>query len=202
MTIKSETFEGTFPGAWQVADSDSRSGTYYWGKRACRAYQGGYSGWAVGGGNGTGLSCGSNYPTYVVGWMVYGPFSLTDATDAELTFQLWLHSELNYDGVFRGASINGDDFYGYSTTGNTGGWVSRQLDLTAVPTLGDLRGRSNVWIAIVFISDVSITYSEGAYVDNVLLRKYVGPGSTASEEALPPLPLTAHEEAATFSREP
>jgi hypothetical protein len=185
-----------------VADDDSRMGLHYWAKRACRSYQGSYSGWAVGGGDGAGMSCGSTYPTYVVGWMVYGPFSLAGTSDAELTLQLWLNTELDYDGVFRGASINGNNYYGITTTGSTAGWEFRELDLTNVPTLGDLTGYSNVWIALVFISDGSITYPEGAYVDNILLRKFVGLRSTSAEEALPPLPSTAHEEEAVFTLEP
>jgi hypothetical protein len=45
------------------------------------------------------------------------------------------------------------------------------LDLTAVPTLGDLTGQNQVWVALVFESDFSNTHAEGAYVDNILLRK-------------------------------
>lgn len=175
VTIIYENFEGTFPGSWSVFDNYSGYGEYYWAKRSCRPYQGSYSGWAVGGGaNGSYLSCGSNYPNNAESWMVYGPFSLSGASDADLTFKLWLNAETNYDFICRLASINGTNFYGTCTTGNTGGWVARELDLTNVPTLGNLLGRSQVWIALVFDTDSSVTYSEGAYVDNVLLRKCIG----------------------------
>lgn len=193
-TIKAETFEGPFPNDWDVDDTNASSGEYYWGKRTCRPYAGSYSGWAVGGGDGASLACGTNYPTYVVGWMVYGPFSLADATAADLTFQLWLNTELNYDKVLRAASIDGNDFYGYSTSGNTGGWTAKTLDLAAVPTLGNLTGRSNVWIALVFISDSTITYAEGAHVDNIVLRKYVGSRTASAEEELPVAPATVRDE--------
>lgn len=178
VTIKSEDFEGTFPGAWSVSDNNgSNYGVYYWNKRNCRPYAGGYSGWAVGGGaNGAALSCGSNYPNYADSWMVYGPFSLVGATAADLKFKLWLNTESGYDYVCRAASINGTNFYGPCSSGNTGGWVDRVLDLTNVPTLGNLLGRSNVWIALIFYSDGSINYSEGAYVDNIVLRKCTTPG--------------------------
>jgi len=193
-TIKAETFEGSFPNDWDVGDTNASSGEYYWGKRTCRTYAGSYSGWAVGGGDGASRACGTNYPTSVVGWMVYGPFSLADATAADLTFQLWLHTELNYDKVLRAASVDGNDFYGYSTSGTTEGWTAKTLDLAAVPTLGDLTGRSNVWIALVFISDSTITYTEGAYVDNIVLRKYVGSGLAPVEKESEAVPATMREE--------
>jgi len=31
-----------------------------------------------------------------------------------------------------------------------------------------------VWISFVFLSDADITYSEGAYIDNIVLRKRTG----------------------------
>jgi C1A family cysteine protease len=193
-TIKSENFEGAFPNQWEVKDNAATNGRYYWGKRNCRPYAGSYSGWAVGGGDGAGRACGTNYPTYVFGWMIYGPFSLADASDAELNFQLWLNSDKDIDGVFWGASIDGDNFYGTVMRGNSSGWMARSLDLTTVPTLGDLTGESNVWIAFVFISNESITRSEGGYVDNIVLRKYVGAGSASEEVEIPALPAIAREE--------
>jgi hypothetical protein len=70
-----------------------------------------------------------------------------------------------------GASVNGTNFYGSSISGDSGGWNAQNFDLTNVYTLGNLTGSSTIWIAFVFSSDDSITYPEGAYVDNVVLRK-------------------------------
>ncbi|MGB9640698.1 MAG: S8 family serine peptidase, partial [Anaerolineales bacterium] len=136
--IKSENFEGTFPNTWSVFDNDgSTNGTYYWGKRNCMAYEGSYSAWAVGAGtNGAGLSCGANYPNLAKAWLKYGPFSLSDASQAELRFMLWLNSELNYDGICRMASIDGNTFYGTCSSGNSTGWVEQTLDLSNVYNLG------------------------------------------------------------------
>jgi hypothetical protein len=153
----------------------------------------------VGGGEGASLDCGSNYPLNVLGWMIYGPFSLEDASDADLTFQLWLNSEMTWDKVFYAASTNGENFSGYVSSGNTDGWVLRQLDLTDVPTLGDLTGEPEVWIALLFVSDDTFTYPEGAYVDDIVLRKYVGAAAASQREAAPPDPATLHQEAMTFS---
>ncbi len=185
-TILNETFEGSFPGAWTVFDgNDSSYGTYYWGKRTCRPYAGSYSGWAVGGGaNGASLSCGSNYPNYARSVMIYGPFSLADAYAADLQFKLWLNSESGYDFICWMASPDGSDFTGPCASGSSGGWIDRVLNFSSVPNLGNLLGDPSVWIAFLFISDSSVTRSEGAYVDNIVLRKCTHPGGCASGTAL------------------
>ena len=136
--ITTEDFESSFPKTgWQVDDNQPGSGEYYWGKRTCRPRSGSYSGWAVGGGaNGGGLSCGSNYPNNAFSWLVYGPFSLVSATDAEMLFDYWVKSELDFDELFVGASINGNDFYGSTVSGDTGGSGLRQFRLDRCVYLG------------------------------------------------------------------
>jgi hypothetical protein len=174
VTIVSENFEGSFPGPWDVFDNDgAANGTYYWAKRNCRADTGSYSGWAVGGGtNGAALACGSNYPDNAESGMVYGPFSLVGATDAELNYKRWFDTELGFDGLCALASINGTNFYGWCSSGtSSGAWEADTFDLTSVPTLGNLLGQPNVWIAFLFGSDSTINKPEGAYVDNIVLRK-------------------------------
>ena len=153
-------------------------------KCACRAYAGSYSGWPIGAGaQGGGLGCGANYPNDAMSWMVYGPFSLADATAADLSFKLWINSESDYDFLCRYASLNGTDFYGTCTSGSSSDWIDRGLDLTSVYQLGDLTGESNVWIGFLFMSDSSVTYSEGAFVDNVVLRKCTSAACAATELA-------------------
>jgi predicted secreted protein len=184
-TILSEDFEGSFPGSWDVGDNQSGYGQYYWGQRNCRVFQGSYSGWAVGGGaDGSSLGCGSDYPDYADSWMIYGPFSLQGATAADLQFKLWMDSESGYDYAFWGASTNGVDFYGLGVSGYSAGWVDRALDLSDVYNLGNLLGEPEVWIALVFQTDGDTHYPEGAYVDNIVLRRYLsatGESPPASE---------------------
>ncbi len=190
VTIVSEDFEGSFPGPWTVFDGEAGYGEYYWGERNCRPYEGVYSGWAVGSGaNGSSLTCDSSYPNDAQSWMVYGPFSLVGATAADLQLKLWLNTETGDDYVCRAASINGTNYYGSCTTG-TGNWMDRVLDLSSVPTLGNLMDQPQVWVALIFGSNDSINNPEGAYVDNIVLRKYVSvsgaaPPATASAEFVP-----------------
>lgn len=176
VTIVYEGFEGNFPAEWVVSDG-GEGGEYTWGKRNCRAFAGSYSGWAVGGGaDGQGLACGSAYPDERESWLVFGPFSLADATAAEMTFKFWLNSEYEFDYLYAMASVNGMDFWGAWATGDSQGWVNGGLDLANVYTLGNLLGRSQVWVAFLFASDESESLPEGAYVDEIVVRKYVGAG--------------------------
>jgi hypothetical protein len=192
ITLVSTDFEGPWPGPWVIFDNNGGTGrVYYWGQRNCRAYSGSNSGWAVGAGaQGSTLGCGANYPDYANSWMMYGPFSLADANAADLKFKLWLNSESGYDGVCRMASINGTNFYGPCTSGNSAGWIDRTLDLSNVPALGNLVGQPNIWIAIIFSSDNMYNYVEGAYVDDIVLRK-CPVGATCPAGVSPVLPTNS-----------
>jgi len=168
-----ENFEGEFPGTWLLVDDDG-AGEYYWGKRSCRRYGGFYAGWAVGGGaDGALLACGSHYPDNAGSWMIYGPFSLADATAADLSLRLWVDSADGYDQLAWMASTDGTFFNGYVAWGSWGGWAAGVLDLSDVPHMGDLMGQPNVWIALRFESDAYGNSAEGAYVDDIVLRKFV-----------------------------
>ncbi len=181
VTVLHDDFEGPFPGVWEVTQRGANPGRYLWGARSCRAAEGLRSGWAVGGGaDGEALACDAPYPVNVDSWMVYGPFSLADATEAELRFQLWLRSEAGFDEFFAGASLDGRTFYGLWASGDSQGWGERVLDLTQVPTLGDLAGRAQVWIALTFTSDDYFSDAGGAYVDDIVLRKRVSSARPAS----------------------
>jgi hypothetical protein len=172
VTIMSEGFEGAFPGSWTLYGDD-----YTWNKKDCRANQGSYSGWGVGGGaQGSGLSCGGSYPNNANAWMIYGPFSLADATDAEMFYSFWTNTEDEFDYLFVGASTDGSNFSGYNWWGDRS-WTDDAFDLTDVYQLGDLTGEPEVWIGFLFWSDESVTYPEGAYVDDIELRKYVPPAT-------------------------
>ncbi len=178
----SEDFESTFPGSkWQFYDYYNG---YSWGKRNCRAYAGSYSGWVVGGGSGASLGCLSNYPANAYApdeisqtWMQYGPFSLTGATAADLSFMLWTNSGNNgsnasdNDRLCALASIDDRDYWGWCWWGYHD-WSSASIDLSNVYSLGNLLGREQVWIAFIFDTNLdAISHGEGGYVDNILLRK-------------------------------
>ena len=167
--IMTDGFEGDFPGVWGLYLGAGATDAY-WGKDGYRYHSGSYSAFCAKNGS-AGVNPPNHYPNNMSAWMVYGPFNLSDATDAELNFWLWLRSESNYDFISCMASIDGIDFYGTSWHGTSLGWVSMSFDLTNVYTLGNLCGESQVWIAFIFDSDYLYNY-DGAFVDDVALRKY------------------------------
>jgi hypothetical protein len=184
-TIFSDDVEGAFPGDWNVFDNDgSDYGEYYWAKKNCRPYTGSYSAWVVGAGaGGSILPCSNEYPNDAQSWMIYGPFSLEEATDAEFVFMYWLNSEDGWDYFFVGASIDGAGFNGEAISGSQD-WTEKNFDLTSVYELGDLTGQPAVWVAIGFWSDSSENYPEGAYVDDVEIRQYLQGEPTEPPPAL------------------
>lgn len=186
VTIVSEDFEGTFPGPWTVLDDNPGYGEYYWGKRTCRAFGGNYSGWAVGGGaNGGTLPCSSNYPDRANSWMIYGPFSLAGATAAEMDFKAWVNIGDPGDYVCWFASLDGTNFAGDCVWGSSGGWIDQVLDLSNVTDLGSVLGQPNVWVALRFYSNTSVNNAEGAYADDILLRKCTSSGCVLHTPANP-----------------
>ena len=118
--------------------------------------------------------------------MIYGPFSLSDATNAELLF--YLSCEVGAADVMAwGASIDGTNFYGLglSNTGNYPSWESINFDLTSVPTLGNVCGQSSVWIMLWYYADAVQDYNVGAYVDNITLQKESTPPPVAGFSGSP-----------------
>ena len=112
--------------------------------------------------------------------LIKGPLDLSAVTSATFQYKLYYNTEANRDYVQALVSIDGQRFYGWQYSGNSLGWEADSMDLTNVPTLGNVCGRSQVWIAFFFESDPTVTY-EGAYVDEVLVS---GGGSVAAETSL------------------
>lgn len=170
VTIFSDDFEGTYPSPhWTLSFvSGATNTTVNWGRSSYRKAGGSYSWWCVGSGSGS-PAPGSNYPPNMGAWMRYGPFSLADATTAWVELDLWLSKQNSHDkfGVWAATSPSGSYSSVYVDPANTGGVFRRDT-----VSLNNFVGLPQVWIAITFTSDASIQY-EGAYVDNVVIRKTV-----------------------------
>lgn len=165
-------FETAFPGDWTCGSNKDA----FWGRVNCNALEGNYAAWpAADGSSGVDPCAGNNYPNNLNSWMIFGPFSLMNYRAAEIGFFFRLESQAGYDKLFWGASTNGNDFYGYSISGRhvsglyRNGYNLATLDLANVPSLGDLTGRSGLYIAIAFRSDGSVN-DRGPFVDVVWLR--------------------------------
>jgi hypothetical protein len=120
-------------------------------------------------------------------WMIAGSFNLSAYSAATFGYAVAYNTELNRDYVKALVSIDGTNFYGYGYSGPSSAWANEEIDLTNVPTLGNVCGRSQVWIAFIFTSDPTIV-APGAYVDEVSL--VAGGGSGESGLVLDAFPLT------------
>ncbi|MCJ7457389.1 MAG: hypothetical protein MUP17_00135 [candidate division Zixibacteria bacterium] len=148
----SEDFEGVFPNSgWDVFDHNGYLyGEYYWDDDYFRPYEGSWSAWCASGGlNGCDPPY-CSYPDSCESWMVYRPFSLKNAIDAELLFYWWLWSEPGNDEFCWMASRNDTTYYGECRSGKYGGFYYGNFDLTNVYEIGNLCGRDSVWIAFIF----------------------------------------------------
>jgi hypothetical protein len=176
--LMAQGFESIFPSTgWDVFDDDgATNGEYYWDDDDYRQNLGGWSAWCANGGA-DGLDPELHYyRDNMKSWMVYGPFDLSDYSAATVGFYYWNDSEPNYDWFSWEASIDGWNFYGSpsgsSVSGDSGGWTFIWFDLTNVHTIGNLAGRSQVWITFIFESDGSLHSYDGAFVDDIALWGY------------------------------
>jgi hypothetical protein len=184
--IMMEDFDGTFPSAgWTVFDNDgATNGEIYWGATTCFDFGESGDGDAVPHADGPDAyyTCWTPYRPNMNSWMVYGPFDLSNATDAELTFDFWLDSEKDHDYFKWGASRDGGNFRVYNASGSTNEWVDWTLDLADDPDLGDFTGESQVYIAFIFQSDAHESNQAGVWVDDIALSKQLGDCPGAATE--------------------
>jgi M6 family metalloprotease-like protein len=176
-TITGEMFEGgDFPKVgWNIGETDYRVGAR---QSPCQVYDGLWSGWMIGRGPiGNTLPCGSNYPDdlrsgYDV-TLTYGPFSTVGATAAQLTYHYWTNLEPWYDYLWVGVSANNSYYTEILYTGNSGGWQFEAFDINDPLRDGSISylNLPTVWVRFRLETDPSINYPEGAYLDNILLRK-------------------------------
>jgi putative cell wall-binding protein len=119
---------------------------------------------------------GGPYTTDSYSWLYAGPYDLSTASAAILTYDVFLHTNTG-DGlavVFSRGDEDGDgylDFSGFSYTGSPAAWVTgERVDLSNVPGSGaNLIGESTVWVAFIFQSDSTANTTEGVYLDEVTL---------------------------------
>jgi len=159
-TLMTDDFEGAWPGVW------SFGGSPRWGRDDYNPHGGTYSVWCAKDGAGLDPEF-DNYALNMEAWMVCGPFDLSTSTSASLDFYLWLRSESGWDYFYCMASHDGGYFEGWGASGDSGGWISEQLDLS------DWLGDDSVWIAFIFQSDHIVTF-KGAFVDDVSIVAETG----------------------------
>ena len=147
-----------------------------WGKSDCRAYSGQYSAWPMGGTRDGPPACGAEYPPTLEARM-YGEVNLKYVTAGEYSAKVWMNLppgdeiclEVKVDHLEHGCFFSAG-YHGVCRSGETNGWEDLTLDLTNVPTLGNVLGEEHVCIQVLFKTDEADSRPEGAYVDDVNLR--------------------------------
>lgn len=169
VTLLNEDFEGAFPGTtWSLYNSPT------WGLTTYRSQSATHSAYCCG----STIAAPGPYPANMQGWMIHGPFDLSDTAYGKLTFDAWVKSESSWDILFFGFSTNGINFNGYAYSGDLSsyGWIPTEVPLTNSPV--NICGEPQVWFACMFQSDSTIQ-DEGGYVDNIVIQKDVPGGITA-----------------------
>ena len=178
-TLLNDGFEGTFPSApWSVVAFSGNQSTATWGRTSYRKSSGSYSIWCAAGGAGA-VTPGGSVPVNAAVGVLAGPFDLTNATSGSFAFDYWLQTEANVDNFLWLAeagcnpTTTGCSFNGYQTSTNTTGFQRKTQNLASWGNAGNLLGKSNVWIALVYNTDGSTQY-EGVYVDNAAITVETG----------------------------
>ena len=172
VNITTENFEGTIPSAGWSIYAQSGYTDAYWGKLLLGDNVH-YGGWCAA--SGTQASVwGAGYRDFMWTWMIYGPFDLTDATDATLEFLYFSDCEPTFDSFGWYASLNGSNYEGYflSDTSTNYQLQTKVFDLKAVPTIGNLTGKNGIYIAFLFNSDSTVSDYNGAIIDEIVLKKF------------------------------
>src|SRR5262249_56732294 len=87
-------------------------GEVMWGIRSdCWAHSGTHAVWATANGQNGEPDCQKPYPNVTDSWLVYGPFSLANATSAALSVQYYVDTEPNLDWLQVAVSLDGGSQY-------------------------------------------------------------------------------------------
>jgi hypothetical protein len=159
--LVSEGFEGVFPGAWSIGDSNPSSGLVYWKDvfttfGSVPAHTGGWKGYCAGYSNGAPVSV-AGYANDMAAYMSRS-VNLAGYTGANLAFWLNIPTIETCCDRFR-VYMDGTPLYVAGAA--TPGWVLVTLPLNAYV------GAAHT-LQFEFDSDFSITY-EGAYLDDILV---------------------------------
>jgi hypothetical protein len=111
-------------------------------------------------------------------WMIYGPFDLSQAREAQLEFYYWAELAPASDKLFWGvAPGTAMEFMGVEEAKTSARWQRVVYDIREHHP--KCLGEPEVWIALNFESDAAAA-AEGIYVDDVVFRVQLRPKTIAS----------------------
>jgi hypothetical protein len=110
-------------------------------------------------------------------WMMYGPFDLSQALEAQLAFYYWAELAPANDKLFWGVAPGiSMEFLGVEEAKTSAGWQRVLYDIREHHP--NCLGAPEVWIALYFESDAA-GVAEGVYVDDVVFRVQLRPKTIA-----------------------
>jgi hypothetical protein len=137
------------------------------------------------------------YPNNARTWAVYGPFDLSGAVTATLTFHLWgqveLATQCQFDYLFVGGSTDGDNFSGVRYCGNAMNGSAGNSYHALTFDLSSVVGQPQVYVGFSFSSDATIRYN-GFTLDDIALNLSATtptPSATPTPEGTPTVTPTA-----------
>jgi len=174
ITLEEDWEDGFDEALWLTIDRNGEpGGEYKWADRAVDnpLNDGARSAWSVGGGEDGQAKdpADGGYPGGVDSWLIYGPFSLAAAGDAELSFNYAFEADDN-DTFSVLVSTDGENWSGQQTnSGGDGTWTARNY------ALDDYARQPKVYLAFHFASDAGGDPNKsGAWVDDIVLRGNFG----------------------------
>jgi len=178
-----DNFDGIFPGYWL------REGSPTWGRTSYRAVSTPYSIWCLG----SAYTAPHGYFNNMNAWIFDGPFDMRNTTALEVYFDYWLDTEVAYDSVFVGVSIDGVNYTGDALSGYSAGWV-----LNRKVVLNEYAGVPRLYVGVQFLSDNVNAGLEGAYIDNIELDAYIPSDATVDLAVANPHVVNTIDEIFTF----
>ncbi len=178
-----DNFDGIFPGYWL------REGSPTWGRTSYRAVSTPYSIWCLG----SDYTAPHGYFNNMNAWIFDGPFDLRNTTALEVYFDYWISTEVAYDSVFVGVSIDGVNYTGDALSGDSAGWV-----LNRKVVLNEYAGVPRLYVGVQFLSDNINAGLEGAYIDNIELDAYIPSDATVDLAVANPHVVNTIDEIFTF----
>jgi hypothetical protein len=150
---------------WDISDNSTDNLERQWGLDDFYVYNGEGSLWVASGGTDAVDPQSTYYPHNMDTWLVTASaLDLTNANLADFEFFMRYETEPEWDYIFVGVSLDGQEFSGEWWSGDSDGWQYFDLDLS------DYIGQPEIYIGWYFHSD-SFNYDdvgfEGVWIDDI-----------------------------------
>lgn len=177
----SDSFDSGLSLEWLVTDDSDDGFDRTWGANNVEVNSGANAVWVAAGGADAVDPQTTPYPPNLDSWLITNRTTdLSSAQNADVEFNMYMDTEVEFDWIFVGVSTDGTNYTGEFWSGLSGGWQSFDLDLSAYI------GYPNVSLAWYFHNNGSNQDGDhrGVWLDDVTLWTYVDSGPVQGTELL------------------